>query len=137
MELDIDKYDEPTLNYLYNYYRELYEGLSRNLDLEIHKIEGYNKVKESLNKKDLLFNSSALIDLGNGFYINGSIPKFDEVLVNVGGGYYIEKSVDDSKKSLNQIFEDEKKLIDDIEHEKMNVEDLLIKIEYRLNERSR
>lgn len=137
MELDIDKYDEPTLNYLYNYYRELYEGLSRNLDLEIHKVEGYSKVKESLNKRDLLFDSNTLIDLGNGFYINGHIPKFDEVLVSVGGGYYIEKSVDESKQELDHIFEDEKKLINDIEHEKGNIEDLLIKIEYRLNERSR
>jgi prefoldin alpha subunit len=123
-------YDEASLNYMRQVYQERYEELSRSLDLEVKKIESYNKVLESVNKLDELKDKNTLSSFGQGFYIKSKIESTENLIVYVGGGYYVEKNGEDTKTFINLMINKERGIISNIIKAKDEVEEGLIKLEY-------
>ncbi len=65
------------------------------------KMEEMENTKETINEmKTVKSGSEALIPLGSGNYVQGSMSVMEKILVGVGGGIAIKKSPEDATKFL-------------------------------------
>ena len=116
---------ETELQVLDNQARMVADQLEK-VDSNIMEIE---YLKNSLGElKTSKEGADILAPLSNGIFVKATLSKNDKLLVNVGNGIVVEKSVEDTKKLLDERISEISEMRDKLINQMQKIEDRLIKI---------
>jgi len=88
--------------------------LQERAQLVTQRIEELQRTMIALEDLDKTKPNKALIPIGSGNFVQGSIENTEEVLVNVGSGIIVTKKKQESKKMLEQQIKEFEKVLQQI-----------------------
>ena len=88
--------------------------LQERAQLVTQRMEDVQRTMIALEDLDKTKPNKALIPIGSGNFVQGSIENTEEVLVNVGSGIIVRKKKEESKKMLEEEIKDFEKILQDI-----------------------
>lgn len=120
------------LVYLQNVYGQQYEAISGELTNFSLAQAALQRSLELLGRKDSVENSSVLLSLEGGSYIEAGVQSIEKVITYVGAGYLVEKDVDTAKAYIGRNVESSEDAIKRLMADRKKIADELMRVQYAI-----
>ncbi|MDE1846328.1 MAG: prefoldin subunit alpha [Candidatus Micrarchaeota archaeon] len=123
------------LRYLYNAYTQEYQSVVSEMNNYMMVAASFDRNIESLEKVKSIENTSMLVGLEAGTFIEVSTKQVEKVITNVGAGYLVEKSVEQAKEFVEKNSERVQTNLNQLMSQKQRLEKEIIDLSYKINSR--
>lgn len=121
------------LQYLHEIYVQQYGGIMNELERYSSVAESFSRSTETIEKIGSVENSSILLGIDAGAFVEVRSGTISKVITSVGAGYMVEKSVEEAKAFIKANADRSRDVVARLIKEKEKVEREIVNIEYRIS----